>query len=156
MKIETIIKMLKSGKKPLVKLTDELWDESWGQKEMLAEITEYRYENEEEGHFTFDYNKHKNHNLALQPRGYYLDTDTGRTGTAFEAGIMDEKDIKEEICLMLNNDIPCVIPDTNSLMQTYIHSKSPLSYVEWLEKELTELRKEHENYVYHIERLKMS
>jgi hypothetical protein len=36
MKTQELIALLKAGKQPMVRLTNELWEESWGQKNMVA------------------------------------------------------------------------------------------------------------------------
>lgn len=146
MNINKIVELLKQGKKPVVKLVNQLWDDSWGDKGMLARITAYRENNHDSPEtmieLDFDYNEFKEHNLALQSHAYFIykdGHDTGKLGTAFEAGMMDEKDIKEQVFYMLSDDVPVEITDS-PLLSEYTNSKSKMSYVEWLEDELTRTR----------------
>lgn len=117
MKKEILKALLDSGKKPLVRLTDVLWDESWGQKGMLAEVVSYKYDGmvDDSLSFVFDYNKHREHNLALQPTGYYLSSKDDKTGTAFEAGVMkDITNIVEDVVFSGNEEVAVEVasPDT--------------------------------------------
>lgn len=132
MKVNDVLAILKEGKKPMVKLTGCLWDDSWGQPGMLARITSWKPDCDDLTEFTFDYNEQKAHNMALQPLGWYLDAE-GHTGTAFQAGKMDEKDIKEEVVFGENDDVPVELADSPILAE-YLKSGSTLSYVAWLEK----------------------
>ena len=143
MKTKDIVALLKDGKKPMVRLTGHLWDDSWNEAGMLARITAFT----EQGHddlieLTFDYNEKKEHNLSLQPKGYYIykdGVDTGKTGTAFDAGQMDEKDIKEEVVFGEKDDVPIELAEGNKIIAEYMRSGSKVSYVEWLEAKLEEL-----------------
>jgi hypothetical protein len=120
-KTKDIVALLKEGKQPLVKLTGSLWDDSWGDKGMIARIVGFR-ENHDDGEpmveIEFDYNDHKAHNLALQSHGYYIwedGRDTGKTGTAFEAGMMKEDNIHEGVHFMLECDgaeVPVELADS--------------------------------------------
>ena len=41
MKCKEFIELLKTGKQPIVKLTDTLWDDSWGQSGMIAKVLRF-------------------------------------------------------------------------------------------------------------------
>lgn len=140
-KARDFVAMLKEGKKPLVKLTDMLWDESWGAKGMIARITkfiEHPHDGNDMIELDFDYNENKEHNLTLQSHGYYLRSGEG-TGTAFEAGMMNINNIHEGIYFELSQDVPVVLADSPILAE-YVKSGSKLAYVEWLEDELKRTR----------------
>jgi len=141
MKSRDIIALLNEGKKPVVRLTLNLWDDSWGEKGMIARIVEYR-ENPNDGdpmvELEFDYNEHKAHNITLQSHGYYMrDAEFPRkTGTAFESGNMKEDNIHEGVHFMMDgggSEVPVELADSPILAE-YVKSGSKLSYVEWLEK----------------------
>ena len=132
MKTKEVVALLKEGKRPMVRLTECLWEDSWGQQGMLARITSWKPDPDDLTELTFDYNEKKAHNMAIQPLGWYLDTD-GHTGTAFEAGKMDEKDIKETVVFGETDDVPVEMADSPILAE-YLKSGSTLPYVAWLEK----------------------
>lgn len=141
MKTKDIVALLKDGKKPMVKITGDLWDDSWGCAGMLARIvsfTDASAGDDEMVEMEFDYNENKAHNLAVQPRGYYIyegGCDTGKTGTIFEAGDMEESNIHESVIFEVegvNADVPVELADS-PILNEYLKSGSKLPYVEWLE-----------------------
>jgi hypothetical protein len=139
MNVDVIVNMVRAGKKPVVKLTSYLWDESWGEAGMIAEVTAVTDDDMGgDGYkLTFDYNRFKDMNLPLQSRDYWLWN--GKTGTAFEAGSMKEDNISEDIYFGLGQDVPVILADNNPIMAEYVKSGFAGSYTEWLEKQLDEL-----------------
>lgn len=144
MDTKTIVELLQQGKKPIVKLTNNLWDDSWGEKGMIARIVSFKENhcdaNEPMVSLMFDYNEHKDHNLALQSHTYFLNG--GGQGTAFEAGRMKEDNIHESVYFMMEgngSDVP-VDMITSPLLDEFAKSKTSMTYVEWLENELTKTR----------------
>ena len=75
MKAKLLRDIVQSGKRPLVKLSDNLWEESWGEKGMIAEVTIVElFEDGDDPlyEFTFDYNRFKSNNLPLQGHDWFL------------------------------------------------------------------------------------
>jgi hypothetical protein len=142
MKTAEIVKLLKDGKKPMVKLTNILWDDSFGQKGMIARITSFTEHQDDTTELMFEYNEQKAHNLSLQEHNWYVykdGQDTGKLGTIFEAGSMKEDNIFEEIYFNDGDDVPVELADGSPILAEFLKSGSTLSYVEWLEKQLDEL-----------------
>lgn len=144
MKTTVLRDLVKSGKRPVVKLTSYLWDESWGEEGMLAEIVKVG-DPDRDGcvSITFDYNRFRDTNLPLQSNGWHLDSakseKLGRsTGTAFEADCMDEKDITEDVSFMEDDNVPVELAEVG-LLGEFIKSGSKGTYVAWLEAKLEEL-----------------
>jgi len=137
MEINKLISILKEKGKVLVKLLDNPWDEAWGEKGMIAELSYLGQRSEHE--FLYDYNKHKEHNLTIQGHDWWLKG--GATGTAFEAGIMKEDNIHETV--YHSDDVPVEIIE-NGFLAEYINSGCKTSYVKWLEDKLTEMTKKYE------------
>lgn len=133
-KAKDLAELVQSGTKVTVKISDDLWDESWGCQGMVADIAWVaKNEGDNTYNFSFDYNPYRENNLALQPRNYFLKK--GGTGTAFEAGMMDE----EEVVYDSEEEISVDVVLTGFLAE-YVASKSDVSYTEWLEKQLEESR----------------
>lgn len=137
MNVNQIIAMLQAGKKPVVKLTDFLWDDSWGEKGMIAEITKMQNSPHNMTRLTFNYDRFKDTNLPLQSHDYFLTE--GKLGTAFESGLMKPDCIEETVYFDDNQDVPVVLTADSPIMAEYIKSGFTGSYVEWLEKQLEEL-----------------
>lgn len=130
MKIQKLKQLVQECGKVTVRLTDELWNESWGQKGMLADVIQYI--DEDDGcRFVFDYQHYLANDLPLQPRNYYIDTGLG---TAFEAGLMSMNRVQENIYAEKEGEISCEIVD--ELLNKYLSSGSQSSYVEWMEARL--------------------
>jgi hypothetical protein len=145
MKPRDLLKLVNEGKKPLVRLTDALWDESFGQKGMIARVVSGH---EEPGHlisFDFSYNEHREHNLALDTTDWYLTAEDqirlGRNcGTVLEAGQFDNPDdIHEEAVFDPKDPVAVEILDSETPLAEYLASSSKVPYVEWLEAKLEEL-----------------
>lgn len=137
MNIKDIVAMLREGKKPLVKVTGLLFDDAWGEIGMLARIVSSSSRTDGTIELWFDYNENKVHNLALQSNQYYLNG--GGMGTAFQANMMNEKDIHEKIYFMAQgkgSDVPVELADS-PLLSEYCKSGAKVSYMQWLEDELT-------------------
>lgn len=134
--VDKLISILKDKGKVTVKLLEQPWDESWGEKGMIAEIS-YIGCKHGDHEFRYDYNKHKAQNLPLQSHDWYIGRD-GKTGTAFEAGMMDEYDIKEDV--YHDGFVPVEIIEGGFLGDYLkdVESGCTLSYVQWLEKSLEE------------------
>jgi hypothetical protein len=146
MKVETLKALVREGKKPLVRLTDELYDESFGQKGMIARVVAVV----DRGchgmvNLTFDYNENRDHNLALDVAAWSIG-DTDKMGTAIEAGYFeDPNNITEDIIWDPKDPVPVELVEANSLLKEYLKDNrigSPLSYIEWLEAKVKELEEE--------------
>ena len=150
MKTQAIVDLLKQGKKPMVKITGPLWDDSWGDKGMLARIVSYVDQRDNDVELKFDYAENKAHNLSLQGHNWHLTG--GGLGTAFEAGVMEEDDMTEEVYFSYkeynsvskkndgpDGEVPVELAEENKILAEYVKSGSALSYVEWLEQQLEEL-----------------
>ena len=137
MKTIEIINILKTGKKPFVVLTSNPWEESWGEKGMIARITKFE-EKDNMVKIWFDYNEKKEHNLSLQFHGWHIGGTTEKTGTAFEAGKMNINDIQESVYFEYEDPFPAVICEVGPL-KDFTETKTTQSYVEYLEAKLNEL-----------------
>jgi hypothetical protein len=144
MKVETLKALVREGKKPLVRLTDILWDESFGQKGMIARVVAAV----DRGHndlvdLTFDYNENRDHNLALDVADWFIGN-TIKKGTAIEAGHFDDpNNITEDIVWDQKDSLPVELVEKDSLLNEYLadsRNYPPLGYVEWLEKKLNVAR----------------
>lgn len=129
--------LINSGKKVTVRILDALWEESWGDKGMIADVVWATGPDGDDCYkFKLDYNSYRETNLPLQGRNWYLKG--GGTGTAFEAGKMDENDIREEIFFFETDTIPVEIV-VDGLLREYLLCKeqgATVSYTEWLEAQL--------------------
>lgn len=141
MKAKVLFDLVRSGKCPVVRILEQLWDESWGEKGMLAEVTMASGPDGDGCYsFKFDYNKFRDSNLPLQSHDYWLND--GKKGTAFEAKLMDDKDINEEVMFEDKHGVPVELVD--GLVDEYIKSGVKAAYVEWLESQLNSSRNEAE------------
>jgi hypothetical protein len=127
--------LVSTGKRPVVKITDALWDEAFGDKGMLAEVVSATAPDSDGCmSFKFDYNKFRDTDLPLQSHDWFTGPGS-ETGTAFEAGAMDEKDINEEVIYGETDDIPVEIV-TEGLLGDYVKSgamENGQTYTAWLE-----------------------
>lgn len=127
--------LVSTGKRPVVKITGPLWDESWGDKGMLAEVVSATPPDSDGCmSFKFDYNKFRDTDLPLQSHDWFTGPGS-ETGTAFEAGVMDEKDLNEEVIFGETDDIPVEIV-TDGLLGDYVKSgamEKGQTYTAWLE-----------------------
>jgi hypothetical protein len=139
MKIETLKNILKTGKKPMVRITDYLWDESFGRKGMIAQVTSYReLSHDDLVEFTFDYNSQRQHNLALDEPNWYLNESDAeklgrRMGTAIESGHFKSDNLSETVIFDPRDLMPVELAEDNVCLNEYLKSNSTLTYVEWLE-----------------------
>jgi len=144
-KAKVLYELLKQGKRPLVKLTDEIWDESFGEKGMIARVTAASTSefNPEDGwEFHLDYMEHKEHNIPLQTPNWrhFKDGKEGELGTAIETGNADPNDLREKMYVdNKDHDVPVELITEQTPIGEYVVSGSELSYVQWLEAKLEEL-----------------
>jgi hypothetical protein len=139
MKANVLKKLLDEGKKPMVRVMDSLWDESFGQEGMIARIVSIRDHDHDLYEFSFDYNEKREHNVALDEPIWFIES-SGKKGTAIEAGQFDDpNNLKEEVYFEKNQDVPVVLVDDQTPMALYLASGSKQTYVEWLEGKLEEL-----------------
>jgi predicted RNA-binding Zn-ribbon protein involved in translation (DUF1610 family) len=140
MKIEVLKKLVQEGKRPMVRLTDALWDESFGRKGMIARVTSAADQSHDDlVEFVFDYNDNREHNLRLDQPNWFIG-DTGKQGTAVEAGhFKDPNDLKEEVVFDPRDEILVEIIADETPLAEYLASGSKVPYVEWLEAKLEEL-----------------
>jgi len=136
MKAKVLKDLILSGKKPEVQLTDCLWDDSWGEKHMIAEVTKV-IEDMDGWNFTFDYTKFKSVDLPLQAHNWHLKD--GETGTAIEAGLVDENNLAEDVIFAEDAEVPVELIGNETPLAEYLKSGFTGSYVEWLEKIAEEL-----------------
>lgn len=145
MKLEVLKTLVMEGKRPLVRLTGCLWDESFGNKGMIARVVSVVDQPHDLVQFGFDYNENRDHNLVLDPPSWYLsDEDAERLGrkqgTAVEAGCFDNPDnLLEEVSFDLGQDIPVELIENETLLALWLAEGGKGSYVEWLEKKLEAL-----------------
>ena len=129
--------LINSGKKVTVRILDALWDDSWGDKGMIADVVWVTGPDGDGCYkFKFDYNNYRGTNLPLQGCDWYLKG--GGTGTAFEAGSMDLNDIQEEVFFFETDGIPVEII-ADGLLGEYLAWKeqgATVFYTEWLEAQL--------------------
>jgi hypothetical protein len=165
MKVETLKALIREGKKPMVRLTDLLWDESFGQKGMIARVVAAV----DRGHdslvdLSFDYNENRDHNLALDVADWFIGNTT-KKGTAIEAGhFKDPNNITEDIIWDPKDPVPVELVEAKSLLNEYLADNricSHGSYVEWLERkmnaalnEVDRLRVAHDKFLREIHLLK--
>lgn len=148
MKAGVLKGLLLEGKKPVVRLTNVLWDEAFGQKGMIARVVGFQQDLDRMINLFFDYNENREHNLALdQPIWYLFDSDACRlgrkTGTAIEAHrFKNPNDIVENVYFEEGDEVPVELIGEGSLLAEYLASGSKGSYVEWLEATLASLHKE--------------
>ena len=145
MKAGVLRRMLNDGKKPLVKLTGQLWDDSFGCEGMVARMTAV---SEEPMHgdekplfdYRFDYNEHAVQNFALDKPEWYLKGGDEK-GTAVQAGIVEACDLFETVLFSDDEDVAAELCEGEGLADEYVHSRdaSSMTYVQWLERKLEEL-----------------
>ena len=140
MKASVLKALLEQGKKPFVKLMGTLWDDSYGEAGMIAQVisvAEQPHDNQIE--FDFDYNKNREHNLALDKPTWYVGSD-GKQGTAIEAGHFDDpNNIHETVVFEETDEVAVELVAEESPLAEYLASGSKIPYVEWLEAKLEEL-----------------
>lgn len=131
--------LVRAGKgKVTVRILSSLWEESWGQKGMLADVTEVSGPDGEDFYeFKFDYNNHLSTDLPLQSHDWFLDEKYEKTGTAFEAGEMNPDDVQETFYSRIQDDMPVEIASDQCLLGEFLQdSAETSSYIEWLENQL--------------------
>jgi hypothetical protein len=142
MKVEVLKALVGEGKKPMVRLTGSLWDESFGHKGMLARVISTTDATHDDlVAFVFDYNENRDHNVALdQPNWYLRCGDNSKMGTAIEAGhFNDPNNLTEEIVFDPQEPVPVELIDDETPLAAYLASGSKMPYVEWLEATLEDL-----------------
>ena len=139
MNASVLKKLIDEGKKPMVRVLDSLWDDSFGQKGMIARIVAICDHDHDLYEFTFDYNEKREHNVALDEPVWFIGS-SGKKGTAIEAGQFDDpNNVKEEVYFEHEQDVPVELVDDQTPLALYLGSDSKLTYVEWLEAKLEEL-----------------
>ena len=139
MQTSVLKKLLQEGKQPMVRLTGDLWDEAFGHKGMIAKVISVSNQPHDLTQFIFDYNEHRNHNLALDEPCWYIGN-SGKTGTAIEAGwFEDPNNLHEDVCFDEDQEIEVELIKEETPLGLYISSASKIPYVEWLEGKLEEL-----------------
>jgi len=128
----------------LVKLTDAVWDESFGEKGMIARVTRAGTSecNPDGWEFDLDYMEHRDANMALQSAdwAYWKDGKKVGRGTATETGNADPDDLREKMFVDdKDGDVPMELLEEGTIAAEYAASGSGLPYVEWLEAKLEEL-----------------
>ena len=133
MKVKDIVALLKEGKKPIVKLTDYIWDDAFGCKGMIARVLSFREDPNADDTIWFDvdYNENRAHNIALDSPTWYCKGE--KLGSAIESGqFEDPNNLHEEVCFMSEDNVPVELADSPILAE-YIKSGAKIPYVEWLE-----------------------
>lgn len=136
MNIKTLMEMVEQGKHPMVRLTDVLWDESFGQAGMLARVVAAVEKHDNTFVVRFDYEEHREHNVKLDKPNWYLPD--GGMGTALEAGMFKDS-IAEEVFFEKDQDLPFELAEENTPLAEYLASDSKVPYTKWLEEKLEEL-----------------
>jgi hypothetical protein len=142
MKREILKALVREGKKPMVRLTGELWDESFGQEGMIARvISAVDQPDDTLVEFVFDYNEKRDLNLTFdQPNWFLRCGDSSKMGTAIEAGkFKDPTNLTEEVVFDENEPVPVEFIEKETPLGEYLESDSKVGYVEWLEAKLEEL-----------------
>lgn len=135
--------LVRAGKgKVTVRILSSLWEESWGQKGMLADVTEvYGPDVIDDGYeFKFDYNNHLETDLPLQSHSWFLDEKYEKTGTAFEAGEMKADDVEETVYFCSQDDMPVELVSGQGFLGEFLQEHTEISYTEWLENQLNTAR----------------
>lgn len=141
-----IVEIIKSGKKPLVRLTDRLWDESFGQKGMIARI-DLAFEKPHNLILVlFNYNEFREHNLNLDEPNWWIGS-TNKLGTALEANhFKDPNNLVEEVHFDISEKVNIEFAEKNNLLSEYVKEKenktTSLDYVGWLEKKIDDMESE--------------
>ena len=148
MKLDILVQMVRNGKKPLVKITSPLWDDSFGRGGMLARVVSAAVKTGIDAHtLTFDYNEHREHNLALDGANWIIRCgDSKKMGTAIDADIFeDPNDLREDVTFHSCDDVP--VEFMGDLLKEYVDAiesdganSSNRTYVKWLESELQKAR----------------
>ena len=157
MNASLLYSLIREGNKPLVKITETLWDESFGDKGMIARVISARERNDNLLEIVFDYYEHRDHNICLDEPNWFIGN-TGEKGTAIEANrFLNPNNIKEEILFEHNQDIRVeLIDNSNSPLRSqyigYVTNGFKGTYSEWLEKYIITLEKhlEEECILYHM------
>lgn len=149
---KAIVGILESGKKPLVRLTDRLWDESFGNKGMIARIESAIFKPHGLISIQFNYNEFREHNLNLDQPNWWIGS-TNTLGTAIEANhFTDPKNLIENIVFDPRDDVGFEFAELNNLLSEYVKEKenkiTSLDYIGWLEKKIGDMENEiHTNYI---------
>ena len=123
-------------------------------KGMVAAITRQSSDMEGSVSLTFDYMELKEHNLCLQSHDYYTSRagEPRTLGTIFEAGLMKEDHIVEDIFFDLEDDVPVEFvsdeeddPLSNYLKYRALFPKTTVTYLEWLEDQYKAWRQKTDN-----------
>jgi len=144
MNASLLYSLIREGNKPLVKITKPLWDESFGDKGMIARVISARERNDNLLEIVFDYNEHRDHNISLDEPNWFIGN-TGEKGTAIEASFFSNpNNIQEEVLFEHNQDINVELIDNSPLLSQYVEYVSKGfegTYPEWLEKHIITLEK---------------
>jgi hypothetical protein len=155
MNASLLYSLIRKGNKPLVKITEYLWDESFGDKGMIARAISAVDRPDNLIEIKFDYNEHREHNISLDQPNWWIGS-TGKKGTAIEANhFLNPNNIQEEVLFEHNQDINIELIDNSPLLSQYIEYASKGfkgTYSEWLEKYIITLEKhlEEERILYHM------
>ena len=139
MKARDLYNVISSVKKPIVNLTGRLLEDSFGSAGMIARIVNCYKTHDNFVHFHFDYNEHRDHNIALDEPTWYISKSEGNMGTAIEAGIVNPNDIFEDICFDLDEEINVVFTDDCPTLKGFLESEFDGTYLEWLESMVTSI-----------------
>jgi len=146
MKAKVLQDIVSQGKKPLVRLTAPIWDESFGEKGMIARVTRVapsEFTQDDGSEFDLDYMEHKGHNVLLQTADWHMVEDGLDTGTMIESGNIDPDDLHEKMyadhVVPENADVPVELLEDGPMAE-YAASGFEGNYVEWLERQLLDLR----------------
>lgn len=146
-----IIKLLDDGVFPVVKINDSIFEDCYLEKNMFARLIsaewEGSYQRQDEENedivyiFKLDFKEFENDNIKKESSVYYDKKNNDVLITASEAGYKP-KNCVEDVCHSINHGkIFFELQDDNSLINEFLKSNSPLSYVEWLENIVLSSRK---------------
>jgi len=141
-----IVEIIESGKKPLVRFTLRLWDESFGNKGMIARIESAIFKPHGLISIQFNYNEFREHNLNLDQPNWWIGS-TNTLGTAIEANhFTDPKNLIENIVFDPRDNVGIEFVEENNLLSEYIKEKenktTSLDYISWLEKKIGDMENE--------------
>lgn len=137
MKTQDLMKLVVQGNQPLVRLTGELWDESFGQAGMIARVKSALEKHDNTVSVLFDYEEHRAHNVALDKPNWFLG-DGDKMGTALEAGMFKDG-LDEVVYFEEGQELPFELAEEETPLTEYLESGSEVPYVQWLEAKLEEL-----------------
>ncbi len=141
LKSEILIKVVSSGKLPVVKVTDGIVEhfQEGLDPGMLAKVKGAAITDDGEIEILLDLNPFIGHNKSVAHPNFYNNKGEAVL-TWFETGFYPDNGIYL-IGFLEDADLPFEFTENNSLLNEYVVDGSDKGYVEWLEMKVQELRK---------------